>query len=56
MDRQEFWALVATVWDACGEAVTRASSGQVIRERFLARPAGRRPVPRCATSGTIKSA
>jgi hypothetical protein len=32
MDRQEFLALAATVWDACEEAVTRASSGQVIRE------------------------
>jgi hypothetical protein len=44
MDRQEFWALVATVWDACEKAVTRASSGQVIRERFLA--LARRAAPR----------
>jgi len=52
MDRQEFLALAATVWDACEEAVTRASSGQVIREtegvfreRFLelAPPGGGEP-------------
>jgi hypothetical protein len=36
MDRQEFLVLAVTMWDACEEAVTRASSGQVIRERFLA--------------------
>jgi hypothetical protein len=56
MDRQEVWALVATVWDACEEAVTRASSGQVIRERFLALARRAAPMPRCATSGIIKSA
>jgi hypothetical protein len=51
MDRQGFLALAATVWDACEEAVTLASSGQAIREtegvfreRFL--ELARRAAPR----------